>query len=300
MANSAWGELSWSAGTFGGLTDANVLVTGQSLTSALNSVSLSINGIVNLTGEQLSTSLNSVSFTIDGSVALTTNLANLTLNSVSAFPIILVPVTAPGTPTTWGADSWGSGAWGENIGLSLSQGTATVDVITPVNVTGQLLSTSLNSVTLTISGSVIPTGQLLNAQLSSVGISADGSVSIPVFENPLSLALGTVDPAPDANVTGQQLTLGFNGNVSIDIAVAAVVTSQLLSTSLNSVSIDLNTPVNVTGQSLTLALNSVTTKLDVTANVTGFGLTGTTGQLYVGAWAPVNTGQSIVWTEVAA
>jgi len=74
----------------------------------------------------------------------------------------------------------------------------------------------------------------------------------------------------------------------------------LLSTSLNSVSIDLNTPVNVTGQSLTLALNSVTTKLDVTANVTGFGLTGTTGQLYVGAWAPVNTGQSIVWTEVAA
>ena len=300
MANTAWGELSWSSGVFGGANDADVLVTGQSLTSVLNSVSISLGANVSLTGQLLSTSLNSVSFSIDGSVALTTNLANLTLNSVSAFPIILVPVTAPGTPTTWGADSWGSGAWGENIGLSLSQGTATVDVITPVNVTGQLLSTSLNSVTLTISGSVIPTGQLLNAQLSSVGISADGSVSIPVFENPLSLALGTVDPAPDANVTGQQLTLGFNGNVSIDIAVAAVVTSQLLSTSLNSVSIDLNTPVNVTGQSLTLALNSVTTKLDVTANVTGFGLTGTTGQLYVGAWAPVNTGQSIVWTEVAA
>jgi hypothetical protein len=34
--------------------------------------------------------------------------------------------------------------------------------------------------------------------------------------------------------------------------------------------------------------------------VTGFTLTGTTAQLYVGAWAPVNTGQSINWTEVAA
>jgi len=44
----------------------------------------------------------------------------------------------------------------------------------------------------------------------------------------------------------------------------------------------------------------VIAKTDVTVNVTGFSLTGTTGQLYVGAWAPVNTGQSIVWTEVAA
>jgi hypothetical protein len=44
----------------------------------------------------------------------------------------------------------------------------------------------------------------------------------------------------------------------------------------------------------------VVTKLDVTVNVTGFSLTGTTGQLYVTAWAPVDTGQSINWTEVAA
>ena len=41
-------------------------------------------------------------------------------------------------------------------------------------------------------------------------------------------------------------------------------------------------------------------KIDVIANVTGNSLTGSTGQLYVGAWTPVNTGQSIVWTEVAA
>jgi hypothetical protein len=300
MANTAWGALSWSAGTFGGQNDADVLVTGQSLTSVLNSVSISLSANVSLTGEQLSTSLNSVSFKIDGSVALTGNLANLTLNSVSAFPIILVPVTAPGTPTTWGASSWGSGAWGESIGLSLSQGTATVNLITPVNVTGQLLSTSLNSVSFTIDGSVALTGQSLTSQLSSVGITADGSVSIPVFENPLSLALGTVDPAPDAEVTGQQLTLSFNGNVSIDIAVAAAVTGENLTLALGDETVNLNTPVNITGQSLTLALNSVVTKLDVTANVTGNSLTGTTGQLYVTAWTPVDTGQSINWTPVAA
>jgi hypothetical protein len=58
MANTTWGELSWSAGAFGGENDATVSVTGQSLTSSLNSVSLSISGFVNLIGEQLISSLN--------------------------------------------------------------------------------------------------------------------------------------------------------------------------------------------------------------------------------------------------
>jgi len=56
----------------------------------------------------------------------------------------------------------------------------------------------------------------------------------------------------------------------------------------------------VTGINLTTALNSVTISTNTPVNLTGNNLTGTTGQLYVGAWAPVNTGQSIVWTEVAA
>jgi hypothetical protein len=298
MANTTWGELSWSAGTFGGANDAIVSVTGQSLTSVLNSVSISLSPNVSLTGQQLSTSLNSVSFTIDGSVALTTNLANLTLNSVSAFPIILVPVTAPGTPTTWGANSWGSGAWAENIGLSTSIGTTTVDIITAVNVTGQQLTTSLNSVSQTITGSVALTGQQLTLSLGEEIITANGSVSLTGQQ--LTSALGTVDPAPDAEVTGIQLTTTLNNAVEIDIAVAALVFGQQLTTSLNSVAVNLNTPVNLTTNLATLSLGSVSTKLDVTVNVTGFRLTGTTAQLYVSAWAPVNTGQSVNWTEVAA
>jgi hypothetical protein len=313
MANSAWGELSWSAGTFGGINDVTVILTGETLSSTLNNVSISIDSLINLTGEQLNSSLNNngISFSITGSVTLDTNLANLTLNSVSAFETIYVQVTAPGTPTTWGSGSWGSDSWGERIGLSLSEGDSTVELITVVNVTGQLLSTSLNSVSFSINGSVTPTSQLLNAQLSSVGISADGSVSIPVFENPLNLALGTVDPGPDVNLIGQQLTLGFNGTVDIDIAVVAIITGQNLTTALGEETILLNTTVNVTGLNLTTTLSSVTTKLDVTANVTGFGLIGRTGQLYVSAWTPVDpgqsinytgvdTGQSINWTDVAA
>jgi hypothetical protein len=304
MANSAWGELNWGAGTFSGQNDVTVLVTGEQLVKVLESnIGISAGGSIQIPASEeveLNLSLNSVTLTIDGSVVPTTNLANLTLNSVSAFETIFVPVTAPGTPTTWGSGSWGSDAWGERIGLNLSQGTSTVDVVTPVNVTGQLLNTSLNSVSFTIDGSVLLTGeQLVKVLESNIGVSAGGSVQVPVFENPLSLALGTVDPAPDAEVTGQQLTTSLN-SVSLDIAVVALITGQQLTISLDSVSIDLNTPVNLTGQSLTLSLNSVVAKTDVIVNVTGFGLTGRTGQLYVSAWAAVNTGQSINWTEVAA
>jgi hypothetical protein len=205
MANTTWGELGWSAGTFGGANDADVSVTGQSLTSALNSVSISLSPIINLTGEQLISSLNNnVSFSITGSVDLTTNLANLTLNSVDAFPIIFAPVTAPGTPTTWGANSWGSGSWAENIGLELFEGNLTIDVITPVNVIGQQLTTSLNSVSFTIDGSVALTGQQLTLSLGEENITANGSVSLTGQE--LTLSEGIVDPAPDAEVTGIQLT----------------------------------------------------------------------------------------------
>ena len=232
MANSAWGELGWSAGTFGGLND------------------------------------------------------------------VTVQVTAPGTLTTWGSNSWGQFGWGENLGLSTLEGNTTVDIITVANVTGQLLNTSLNSVTATGTANLTLTGQQLTTTLNSVTTLIATDVSLT--GQSLTSALGIVDPGPDANLTGQQLTLSFNGNVDIDIAVAAVITGQSLTLALGNETVDLNTPVNITGQNLTSALNSVITKLDVTVNVTGFSLTGTTGQLYVGAWASVNTGQSIIWTEVAA
>jgi hypothetical protein len=155
MANSAWGELNWGAGTFSGQNDVTVLVTGEQLVKVLESnIGISAGGSIQIPASEetqllLSYNANSISFTIDGSATPTTNLANLTLNSVTAFETVFVPVTAPGTPTTWGSGSWGSGSWGENIGLSTFEGTPTVDLITPVNVTGELLSTSLNSVTIT-------------------------------------------------------------------------------------------------------------------------------------------------------
>jgi hypothetical protein len=46
MAITTWGQLGWSAGTFGGINDIDVSVTGQSLTSSLNSVSIIVDNVV--------------------------------------------------------------------------------------------------------------------------------------------------------------------------------------------------------------------------------------------------------------
>jgi hypothetical protein len=211
---------------------------------------------------------------------------------------VTVTVTAPGTPTTWGSNSWGQFGWGENVGLSTLQGNVTVDIISIANVTGQLLNTSLNSVTVTGTANISLTGQQLTTTLNSVTTLIATDVSLTGQQ--LTSALGIVDPAPDAEVTGIQLTTTLNNAVEIDIAVAALVFGQQLTLSLGEETVNLNTPVNLTTNLATLSLNSVVAKTDVTVNVTGFRLTGTTAQLYVSAWAPVNTGQSVNWTEVAA
>jgi alpha-tubulin suppressor-like RCC1 family protein len=211
---------------------------------------------------------------------------------------VTVQVTAPGTLTTWGSNSWGQFGWGENIGLSTLEGNTTIDIISVANVTGQLLNISLNSVTAIGTANLTLTGQQLSTTLNSVTTLIATDVSLTGQQ--LTSALGIVDPAPDAEVTGIQLTTTLNNAVEIDIAVAALVFGQQLTLSLGNETVDLNTPVNLTTNLSTLSLNSVIAKTDVTVNVTGFRLTGTTAQLYVSAWAPVNTGQSVNWTEVAA
>jgi hypothetical protein len=374
---NGWGAYGWGESVWGENSISPIVsVTGQSLTSSLNSVSLSIEGSVLLTGQQLTSlspgfqtsSIQNVSGTSDNilfafrpneaskiqyvgagwnvvgqptfivtavsldpndqytgtititggtfvsgqsysfespnvnitgtaNISLTGELANLTLNSVGGIPGITVSVTAPGTATTWGSNGWGQLGWGENIGLSIFEGSTTVDLNTPVALTGQQLTTVLNSVSITGDANLTLTGEQLTVSLNSVTTIA--TANVPLTGEFLTTALGEVDPGPDANVTGQQLTL-TQGNVDIDIAVVVQVTGQLLSTSLNSVIIDLNTPVSVTGQNLTTAINSVTIATNTPVDLTGNNLTGITGQLYVAAWTPVNTGQSIVWTDVAA
>jgi hypothetical protein len=380
MAASAWGSLGWNVGTFGGENDVTVILTGQSLTSVINSVVISADSNTNTTGEFLTSTINGVTIRIDNETTLTSNLLSTTLESVDVGPdanltgqqlTAVVGSVEASNAQGWGRLTWGSLTWGgdvQDIVVSLSgqqlttdlnsvsiTGTAIVfatgeqltsalgnvdpapdvalvgqelsaevdgvgvsaggNVSVPifeaplvlvlgtyniigtgnVSLTGQQLSTSLNSVSIDISIDVAVTGQNLNTAQNSVSIT--GTANIPVVGRELFTALGSVDPAPDVELTGQQLTTNIGTAIAFTDVLVSVTGIQITS-SLNSVSIDLNTPVNVTGQGLTLALNSVTAIIDNTVNVSGNNLTARVGQVYVTAWQIVDTGQNINWTPV--
>ena len=279
-----------------GTTNFTVYLNGTSIgtfnRTGLTSTQLKL-GLKSLTGgnEYFNGYISNFRY-VKGTAVYTSNF------TVPTAPLTAITNTQLLLNTANSSTAWGQKSFGGINSLTVSLNSVTADAVSLISVTGFQLNTSLNSVTVTGTANISLTGQQLTTSLNSVTSITDVSTSLT--GQSLTSTLGTVDPAPDAEVTGQQLTLSFNGAVSIDIAVAAVVTGQQLTTSLNSVNIDLNTPVNLTTNLATLSLGSVSNKIDVIANVTGIRLTGTTAQLYVGAWAPVNTGQSVNWTEVAA
>ena len=231
----------------------------------------------------------------------------------------------------WSIGTWGQGEFGTGVesvtvevysptDLAWSEGTWGQGTFGGVN----NLTINLESVSIGIGVIVTLTGEeLIHALESNVGISAGGSVQIPVFENPLITNLNNVNiigtglvnltgqnlttalnsvtaiPSIEVPITGQNLTTVLN-SVVVEIPIVVSVTGQNLTTALNSVTAIPSIEVPITGQNLTLALGNENAFTDITVNVIGQNLTGTTGQLFVTAWAEVNTGQTITWTDVAA
>ena len=142
MANTiSWGQLSWSAGSWGlqdlqdgwgrltwgenewGVTDAiSVSVTGQSLTTSLNSVTALGTAVVDLTGQSLTISLNSVTALANANIDVTGQQLSTSLNSVTAIGTAVVDL----------------------IGQQLNISEGEVDVSPDANVTGQQLILSQN------------------------------------------------------------------------------------------------------------------------------------------------------------
>jgi hypothetical protein len=231
---------------------------------------------------------------------------SIALNSVDSYP-----------NQGWGSDFWGVENWGESgnvvtltgIGLSIDSGQTDIAIGQQINALGQQLNITLDNVTEVITVDAFPQG------------------------NQLTTNLGTVDPAPDAEVTGQQLNIGV-GTVSAyneqgwgrdawgtevwgaqGIWSFVDVTGQQLNTSLGSVTtrsdVDITTtgiglkmfaPANVevdpdtalVGQQLNVSLEDVNITADANLSLTGFGLEIAQGTAILDALTPVNvTGQRL-------
>ena len=139
----------------------------------------------------------------------------------------------------------------------------------------------------------------------------------------MSMLEGSADAAPDANVTGIQMsanlgTVSLSGNANTgiitDIAWGeqawgdstwgngtyfdATGYAQAATITLNSVIATPNTIASITGQLMTMQEGDEGTTANARVNVTGINLTFSVGTVYNLIWNEVNTGTTSIWTEV--
>jgi len=276
---TGWGKLTWGANNWGDLSDTSITLTGISLTTTLGNESISIDVAPVPTGQTLTTVVDDLAAVLGTTSAYPSgNAATLTLASVDAGPDAMLTGIAMSASLGsvdafnqegWGRQTWGSNAWGV-------QGTWVTALVSGIGMT---------------------------ATVGSASIEADATVTA----NTLSVAqvtLGTVDPAPDAMITGNFM-IGALGTLGAGADANVSVTGIAMTAALASVTADANTIPTITGFGMTAALGTGTIiKIHTDVTPTGFGLTASLGAGTALIWDEVDTGSAPLdppgWVDVAA
>ena len=276
--NTGWGRIEWGINAWGefgtalptgigasfnigtiavqiDVTATNSTNNGQTITAAVNSVAIDIQGKVFPTGFGLSGTLGTADAGPDA--MLTTNHATMGLGSVQAY-----------NQTGWSRQEWSENGWG------VEGQYANVDV------TGIAMTNAL--------GSVAMAGEV---------------VVIPSTLNIAQTTLGVIDPAPDANITGNFM-IGSLGQLGMQGDVSPSVTGISMTAALGNETIETKQLVDVTGIAGLARVASVTPIIHVDVLVTGNALTMAQGSGSALIWNDVNTGTAPItppgWQEVAA
>lgn len=299
MSNT-WGSQTWSFNQWNDLDNVSLSVTGIPVSSNLGSVTTTeeinigwgsdtwgsetwgISGLnVDLTGIQLSSNIGTLSTTGDGSVDVTGEEATATEGDVEAFASFTIEVT--GIP----------------MAMDL---TFDPEIVSPL---GQELTSSLGTATLD-ANTIAEVSTKVPSYYGSAtwGFGAWGNE--PVETLAMNSEEGTVDPAPDATVTG----IGFNASLAVGTVVIGeanvTVVGEGFAAGLGVGELDAVTLADVTGISMSANLGSIAEVTGTAVvNLTGFDLTmqlGTNTNILI--WNQVDTGTAPVdppgWVEIAA
>jgi len=267
--NSGWGRLTWGENAWG--EQGDVVLLGISMSASLGDevISIDVNPIptgIPLTAfEGTAEEIIAVEVPVTG-INLTSNLG-----TADAGPdAMLEGIGATGSVGSveaynlegWGRYFWGQYEWGA---------------------TGEWEQVDL-------------TGIALSANLGSLAIT--GTANVDVTGEAMTAAEGTVDPSPDATVTG----IGFSGSLAVGTVVIGeanvTVVGEGISMGLGVGTLDAVSFIDVTGIAMSASVGSVTTKGFANVTLTGFGLTMAEGTNRTLIWNQVNTGTAPTWTEV--
>ena len=277
--NAGWGRANW--GDFAWNIAGNVLPTGFPVVGALGNPEIHIDVTATTStnnGQLITTTLNSITVDIQTKAFPTGIALASNLGTADAGPDAMATGIAMsmglGTldafnQTGWGRQQWNVNAWG---------------------VEGQFATAAVTGIAMT------------------AAVSAPESVTgnADFFLNTLNVAqatLGNVDPAPDANFTGEAMIASL-GNAAGIIDYTDIPTGIAMTATLASVTAVPSQEVDVTGISMNAQLASVTPLIHVDVSVTGLGLTMNQGNGNALIWNEVDTGSAPIdppgWREVAA
>ena len=278
--NTGWGRLNWGDGAWN--IAGNVLPTGIALTSAIGNptIHIDVTATTSTNNGQLMTANLGTNSNIDiqtkvfpTGIAMTSALGTADA-SPDAMATGIAMSMGLGTiqafnQTGWGRQQWNVNAWG---------------------VEGQFAT-------------AVVTGIAMTAAVSAPE-AVKGNANF--FLNTLNVAqatLGNVDPAPDANFTGEAMIASL-GNAAGIIDYTDIPTGIAMTATLASVTAVPSQEVDVTGISMNAQLASVTPLIHVDVSVTGLGLTMNQGNGNALIWNEVDTGSAPIdppgWREVAA
>ena len=317
--NLGWGRLTWGENAWG--AGGDVVLQGQQLTSAINSVTPQAGASAQPTGISASFSLpGTVTFDIGADVVATGTSATATAGSPTLLGDANLSVTGSSTTTNigsvtvdarietgWGRGTWGNRAWGDAYTV-IAQGQQAT--------TAQGTVVGFTDVTVSVSGQ-----QLLTITQGQESIQIDTDIYVFVAEHTLETQQGTFTLIQSTNETavGQSLS-GNTGQVVAGTRQDVPVTQFGMTSSLGSISLVQSTNEPVTGSALSSSLGtieeipgqiiglsgfnlptgigSVVATGTASTTVSGIGLTASIGTLNITAWAEIDLGVNNVWTEV--
>ena len=231
-------------------------------------------GIANVpvTGQQLNVSQGEESIDLNNIYSVTGLQLNTDLGTVDSY-----------NEAGWGRDDWGTEVWG-------AQG-----IWETVSLTGNALTVD--------SGQKETWGQdEWGATTTEWGGSYIAEVDILTIASPTGLGLtsaeGTVDPSPDATVTGIGMTVGV-GLGSISGTAEVDLTGIQLNVNLGTAVLDAVTFASPTGQQLNWSIGDPLVGASAEAPVTGIQVNLALGDEVSQIWTIVDTGTSVSYTEVS-
>jgi hypothetical protein len=284
---------------------ANVTVTGEFITAALNSVTVAGKANVSATGNPSTASVNSVIVAAIQNVStLVTGLsATASVNSVTVTAVASVSAVATGqqlAPSVNNVTVAGKAvvsALGNQSSSSVGTASANTGVTTVLG--GQFLTPSLNSATGYGQNIFSVTGQFVTASLNNVTVV--GKAVVSATGNPVTAALNsaTVVGKATAALIGEQLTPSAN-TVTVNFAFKVNADGQALATSVGTVSVLAGGSISagLGGQQVSADLGTVGVLAvqNLSVGATGQFATVSTGSVTVAA----GTGISVAATGLSA